>query len=120
MPISHLFQLATKVVNLLDETGDDAGDFEINPDQTNIQTAANDAEAVIVVSYSSRQLVNIKKTNTVPTFQELYDTAEKLAPEYADDIALEKTDVEEADADMNNKDANSPLRPRKVSRVFKA
>ena len=39
--------------SLLETTGDDAGDFEVNPDQMNIQTAANNAESVIVVSYNS-------------------------------------------------------------------
>ena len=51
MLISHLFQVASKMADLLETTGDDAGDFEVNPDQMNIQTAANDAEAVIVVSH---------------------------------------------------------------------
>ena len=115
-----MFQVAEKFANLLETTGDDAGDFEVNPDQTNIQTAANNAESVIIVSYNSGQLMNIGKTNTVPTSQGLFQSAERLAPNFANDIALMKANVEEADADMNNKDANSPLRRRKVSRVFRA
>ena len=58
MPISHSFKVATKFEELLEETGDDAGDFEINPDQSDIQTATNDAEAIIVVSYDPLQAAN--------------------------------------------------------------
>ena len=44
----------------------------------------------------------------------------RLAPKFDDDIALMKANVEEADEDLNNKDENSPLRRRKVSKVFGA
>ena len=43
-------QVASDFADLLETTGDDAGDFEIDPDQSNIQTAANNAESVILVS----------------------------------------------------------------------
>ena len=53
MLISPLFQVTSKFSDLLETTGADAGDFEVNPDQANIQTAANNAESEILVSYTT-------------------------------------------------------------------
>ena len=108
------------MVQLFQITGDDAGDFEIDPDQMNIQNAANAADAVVIVSYHSGSLNIMTMTNTVAIFQGLYDAAARLAPNFANNINLMKANVEEANANMNNQDANSPLQHKQVHRIFRA
>ena len=95
---------------LFEDTGSKAGDFEIPADQNEIQEAANSFSNANDVSHPVGHSDNLKETNHIATHKALLGTIETLGKTLAIAVDEMRVSDDQADEDMNNDDAESPLR----------